>query len=104
MGVATRADQIDALLFNLLHPLFWPRWTRRLFVVALPITIVLWSALLAAALLGRISLALLKPIVRFWTEPTLHRVRFGYYGYDRKHQRREPFSRVRAEYSSPTRN
>lgn len=68
------------LLFALFHPLHWPRRLRRAFLMALPLAVTCWLALLAAAICCRVASGLWQPIARWWNAPRRYRRHYGYYG------------------------
>lgn len=64
--------------FTMLHPFFWPRRVRRLFLLVFPLSVAVWLLLWFCLLLEGLVTAIGRPAVRFWSRPA--RVRHGYYG------------------------
>lgn len=74
---------------RLTRPRAWSIWVRRLFMVGLPLTSVLWGSALAIAALVFILREAVKPLVSFWKDPAV-RSRGHYY----RRNQPEPFANI----------
>lgn len=68
---------------RLKSPLSWSRTTRRLFLLATPISLPLWLGALAMVGLLLTLRASVRPLVAFWSDPPKRR--HSYYGYLSRH-------------------
>lgn len=82
MSLSSRKARLNGQLFRLVHPFYWRRRTRRLFLVAWPVAVALWPIALMIVLAGCLAFGVFARIERFWNQPRLARVRYNSYGYD----------------------
>jgi hypothetical protein len=78
LGQFPMETQLRRACRRLTMPSTWKVWTRRLFVVAFPVTLPVWLLLIFAANLALSFVHALDPIGRFWNAPPR---RFSSYGY-----------------------
>jgi hypothetical protein len=64
---------------EVLHPLYWPRWLRRVALLLFPVAIPLWFALLLAVFMLACARALARPLMILWNAPRRRRISY-YYG------------------------
>lgn len=85
---------VDSLWRTVSRPMTWKIGSRRLFVIAFPVTVPLWSVAFLAAVLLKGFAVLLLPVRRMWSEPP--RARVGYHGYGVRRQSKPRLSVVEA--------
>lgn len=83
-----RADRAGGLPFVLTRPMCWPRWLRRLFLLMLPISAIVWLSLGVGTVMCLALWKLLSPILRFWNAP--RRRYYSPYGYPYPRRSRLP--------------
>ncbi len=81
---ATRARSPRVpLLVRLVRPLFWPRWVRRVSIVALPLAVPLWLALVIVTFLSTSLQPLVWIFNKLWNGRQRRAYRYDRYSYQR---------------------
>lgn len=73
----------------LFHPLYWPRWLRRISILVAPVAIVGWLAVATIVLAVNLLAAIFGLISRLWNRPRRYRQKYTRYGYGERETRNE---------------
>ena len=87
---------VDRAAASLLSPKSWRVGTRRMFVIALPLSVPLWLGAIFIVSVLRVSKLIAKPVLAFWNdEPT--RISGGYYEYSSRRSKSGDVVRLKDE-------
>ena len=88
MAGSERKNNLGYWWLRLLSPLSWPIAIRRVILITLPISVLLYVAAVIIMFVVMLAVAIAVPIIAFWSAPQ-QRLRAGYaYGYGAEKKRR----------------